>query len=432
MAKNQLFVPNTIKVGYDSRRDTYTGKLAYIIYIDEKGKVRKEASWNSWRDHKLGDDTFENTPTEGFVLNKKVGGYSTGWNHRQSRIRVHDPRGFELEISIENLLYILENTTSTVGKGLEGEFVYGWDGKDLLLIPCGSPDYISIKQYNELLRSDLKLTAKTIKVGATYRNDKEADLIYIGRYDKYENRSYFNEVELNSRKYEIESNKKGKKYWFYSPKSNSFTDYSSLNPFKLIVNDEPSEETSSLIEKLFTKLDLQYFEEKNKVFHSLGDESNKERLLKMIYEKLEAGNYSNDYHVALFDKNGDLQFKLLFDKGYSYHCNNNEENIYYKLKMYSLKVEINKSYYSSSNKRYMNSNKLYEKLIHGKVLENKVNNIYDTFKTYTISYEEFKSKVNEFFEENSSIKDLSFVEYQSSTNEEIFRLPLNYSYNIIN
>jgi hypothetical protein len=42
-------------------------------------------------------------------------------------IVVYDPRGFEFEISIPNLLYILQECTSTKGKGLDGEFVYlGW------------------------------------------------------------------------------------------------------------------------------------------------------------------------------------------------------------------------------------------------------------------------------------------------------------------
>ena len=129
---SSIFVPKTINVGYQNRSGTYTGKLAYVIYYDEKGKLRKEASWNSWRDDKIPNDEFENVPTEGFVLNKKAGDYSTGWDHRHAYCRVYDPRGFEFEITIENLLYILENANCIKGKGLEGEFIYGWDGKDLV------------------------------------------------------------------------------------------------------------------------------------------------------------------------------------------------------------------------------------------------------------------------------------------------------------
>lgn len=61
---SSIFVPKTINVGYQNRSGTYTGKLAYVIYYDEKGKLRKEASWNSWRDDKILNDEFDNVPTE--------------------------------------------------------------------------------------------------------------------------------------------------------------------------------------------------------------------------------------------------------------------------------------------------------------------------------------------------------------------------------
>jgi len=114
-----MFLPKNIKVGYNERSDCYTNKLAYVIYYDEKNKLRKETSWQSWRDKKLGEDDFSNEPTEGFVLNKKAGGTRYSWNTRNTYSRVYDPRGFEFEISIENLLFILENTNSIKGKGVE-------------------------------------------------------------------------------------------------------------------------------------------------------------------------------------------------------------------------------------------------------------------------------------------------------------------------
>lgn len=73
--KRNIFIPQIINVGYQNRSGTYTGKLAYIIYYDEKGKLWKEASWNSWRDEKIPNEEFDNVPTTGFVLNKKVVDY---------------------------------------------------------------------------------------------------------------------------------------------------------------------------------------------------------------------------------------------------------------------------------------------------------------------------------------------------------------------
>ena len=89
---------------------------------------------------------------KGFVLNKKVGGDKYNWNPRQTYTRVYDPRGFEFEIDINNLLYILENTSCIKGKGLEGEFVYGWDGKDLVLLPVGTIDYKECKARTEIIQ----------------------------------------------------------------------------------------------------------------------------------------------------------------------------------------------------------------------------------------------------------------------------------------
>jgi hypothetical protein len=181
-----FFIPKRINVGFQERQGTYTGKLAYIIYFDEKGKLRKETSWNGWRDKKIDNEIFDNEPTSGFVLNKKAGGYSTGWNHRQTYVRVYDPRGFEFEIDITNLLYILENATSTKGKGLEGEFVYGWSGKDLVLIPCESPDYVELVKLNELRHSEKKIGARDLKLGATYRTRENNEWIYLGKFDEYD------------------------------------------------------------------------------------------------------------------------------------------------------------------------------------------------------------------------------------------------------
>jgi hypothetical protein len=46
--KTQLLIPSKIKVGFNLRPDTYTGKLGYVIMFDGK-KWRKETSWEGWR-----------------------------------------------------------------------------------------------------------------------------------------------------------------------------------------------------------------------------------------------------------------------------------------------------------------------------------------------------------------------------------------------
>lgn len=205
--KSTIFIPKIINVGYQNRSGTYTGKLAYVIYTDEKGVRRKEASWNSWRDHTIEPDTFNNEPTSGFVLNKKVGDTCSHWNFRQAYCRVYDPRGFEFEITIENLLYILENTNSIVGKGLEGDFVYGWDGKDLVLLPTCSSDYKEIEQYSKTVLEAKSITAKMLKIGCTYLGKDGNHYVYLGKYPTYSSFYYAHIVDWPQ---VLE----GKQFWF--------------------------------------------------------------------------------------------------------------------------------------------------------------------------------------------------------------------------
>lgn len=206
--KEKLYIPKKINVGFQLREGTYTGKLAYVIYWDDKGKLRKEASWNSWRykpeqplrrrwDSEAGKyvdeggtygdqvapQAFENVPTSGFVLNKGVGGAreSWGWNARNEYIRVYDPRDFEFEISVANLLFILQESSSIKGKGLEGEFVYSWDGKDLVLLPVDSYEYRQSSQHTSL--QGKKVTKADMTEGCQYLDKKGRTLIYLGRHE---------------------------------------------------------------------------------------------------------------------------------------------------------------------------------------------------------------------------------------------------------
>jgi len=180
---SKLFIPKKIKVGFNNRSDTYTGKLGYVIYWDAKGVLRKVNSWEGWRSKEIEPQEFNNEPMEGFVLNRDVGGgrrsyYS--WDARIEKVRVYDPRGFEFEISIPNLLFILQECTSTKGKGIEGEMVYSWNGPELVLLPVSCKEYKECLNYTEYQKC--KFSAKNLKVGLTYRTKKMEDYVYMGQY----------------------------------------------------------------------------------------------------------------------------------------------------------------------------------------------------------------------------------------------------------
>lgn len=187
----QLFIPEKINVGYQNRSDTYTKKLAYVIYWDNKGVLRKEKSWESWRDKKIEPNAFANEPTEGFVINRNGGGKGSGWgwNDRMEFVRVFDPRGHEFEISLPNLLYILQETNSIKGKGLEGEFVYAWAGTTLCLLPVNSAEYKKCQVYTKL--QDESVSAKELVAGLLYETKRQEKLIYLGKFPNYGRVNYY-------------------------------------------------------------------------------------------------------------------------------------------------------------------------------------------------------------------------------------------------
>lgn len=181
MANERLNIPQTLKVGYQNRKDTFSGKLAYVTYINNKGEIAKQTSWEGWRDKKIEVGTYENKPLSGFVLNKSTGIDRYSWNRRVTWCRVYDPRGFEVEISVDNLLYILQESSCT-NKELSGEYVYSWDGKDLVLLPTCSVDY---KLSTDLINKKEKITAKSLKIGSSYKSTLSEEMVYIGKMDWY-------------------------------------------------------------------------------------------------------------------------------------------------------------------------------------------------------------------------------------------------------
>lgn len=199
--KEKLFIPKKLKIGFNERSDTYTKKLAYVIYYDNKGVLRKETSFNSWISKNIPVIEPDNIPTEGFVLNKQVGGVNSGWswNSRNEYVRVYDPRGFEFEISVNNLLFILCNCDCTKGKGLEGKFVYAWYGKELVLLPINCSEYEKSIEFTGL--QGLKIKAKDLVVGKTYLDKNNNKLLYVGKFPYYINQARSSYWEVTEKQF---------------------------------------------------------------------------------------------------------------------------------------------------------------------------------------------------------------------------------------
>ncbi len=240
-------IPKEVIVGYDQRSDTYTSKLAFVTYKDElKKEIRFVNSWQNWRDKTIEPDTFINEPTHGFVLNKFDNG--RGWGHydRAEFVRVYDPRGFEIEISIDNLLQIIQHNGISKGNLIEGELVYGWapSARKLSLIPVTSQDYKNFKKLEEDLNNFTKQEfkgKKDLEIGFKYLLKNNKIVTYLG-IETVKTWSSFQKCSIFS-----ENDNK-----FYYKEGNSFGKFA----YKLEKNENINQILRNLnIKKITTNLD---------------------------------------------------------------------------------------------------------------------------------------------------------------------------------
>lgn len=181
MSTKYLNIPSKIKVGFKYTYD----KLSYITYMKADGTIAKEVSWNNWRDKNIPELDFDNIPTTGFKV-KDYGG-SHKWSSRLPYCQIVDPRGFEFQISYENLMFIIL-TDNVINGEIQGEYVFGWDNTTLILTSVKCEDYLYTTKINN---SDQRFDPKDCIVGHTYYMPKEPnkELIYIGCFP-YVNTNY--------------------------------------------------------------------------------------------------------------------------------------------------------------------------------------------------------------------------------------------------
>lgn len=245
--QNKLFIPKRIKVGFQTRMDTFTGKLAYVIYYDEKGKLRKEKSWTTWCDSKIESVEFDNTPHSGFIFNKGVQRFHDWSGSGRSVFRLYAPHDFEFEIGPDNLINLLMHSDVSKREILE-ECVFAWYGTDLVLLPVNSAEYQTSLEFTQL-QSD-KLSAKNLVKGLQYKHKKnETVYTYIGYFDWYDLES--NYKSLTSQ----QTRSNTKKHIFYSS-TGSFT-MPAISSLSLAISDDINPEYASLVDAFFGTINSQ-------------------------------------------------------------------------------------------------------------------------------------------------------------------------------
>lgn len=180
--KTTMFIPETIKAGFRKNSYSFTKKEAFLLAMNENGKYRELKSFQNMIDPRIGTEEFQNIPVKGFQLNRSTVNFPRPWHQRNKSALIYDPRGFEMEITFENLLYILEHTKQME----EEEFVYGWFGSVVTLLPINSYEYKEVMEKKKKMEALPVITAKNLVVGATYLFEDDTKMVYLGKFHEYE------------------------------------------------------------------------------------------------------------------------------------------------------------------------------------------------------------------------------------------------------
>ena len=156
-----------LKVGFQKREDTYSSKLGFIIPADE---ITSNRNFTRWINNQIPVEDIKNVPRSGFVLNKNI---KRNFSYSSSeKMRVFHPDGFEFEINMSNLSFILLNTNISAQE-IMCDCVIGWFRGSVYLVPAHTEEGKDIlKQITNTENLNLPSVGEIISI-------KNNDFIFI-------------------------------------------------------------------------------------------------------------------------------------------------------------------------------------------------------------------------------------------------------------
>ena len=172
-----------VYVGFQGRRAEDEIPLGFLTpYTDDAAGQKRRDTVDNWARGYGHAKTFnsielDNEPMIGFEVGRSIR-RSGGWNGSgASYVRVKDPRGFELEITIENLVMIMNDNLIDNGE-IMAECVWGREGNRNILLPTNSEPYKASKQMAKSLSEVISL--KEVKPGDTIKLLDGTEGVYLG------------------------------------------------------------------------------------------------------------------------------------------------------------------------------------------------------------------------------------------------------------
>lgn len=149
----------------------------------DSGALKRKQTVDNWvrsnQQHRskipIDKTTIKNELLSGFKLSNST----RRWTTQNVVWRVIDPRGFEIEISSENLMTLMSDTTIIRGEIL-GKLIYGRTAGSNVLLHENSEEYIDAMKMTEVVSSVISI--KDIKPGYEVSLHNGMELQYFGYY----------------------------------------------------------------------------------------------------------------------------------------------------------------------------------------------------------------------------------------------------------
>lgn len=141
--------------------DNYAGRNR-MVQVDHWAKDKKRV-------------ILDNAPISGFKVSRAQ--RNAGWKNIITSIRMEDPRGFEVDITMTNLVMLTDCAVIQNGEILQ-ECVWARDGSFNVLLPVNSAPYLEAKENTR--RANSKVSTRTLNIGDTIQTDKAVIGVYMG------------------------------------------------------------------------------------------------------------------------------------------------------------------------------------------------------------------------------------------------------------
>jgi hypothetical protein len=174
---------------------------------------------------------------------------------------VWDPRDFEFEISVDNLIGILMHADVSK-RDITEPCVFAWNGTELILLPTNSLEYQESIKHTE--KQGKKFSAKDLTAGFTYslKEDRTTRVVYLGRFPRY---SIDNVTEDNEKSSRYSYHSRGRRQTLKGNKGHVFIDLATKSilikdPSKYVdevVSEEVHQEFASFIDKYYASAESQ-------------------------------------------------------------------------------------------------------------------------------------------------------------------------------